>query len=273
MNRKILTVLAFLALAGVAAAGTLSVNQRIEKTALHAERYTLADSFVVDTSPGLSPAASTIPATGPKELSPVFATLHSGAAQDAWVYTVIVKEVSVGAVPAGNYTIELQVDGVPYATLELKQEFAEPNQTEGVRASFGLGPSIGTSALYYVVVKPVLVNVPPIEYTLESKAATQSLPLRWEGVGAPINGATNPTLNVTFGTPIRVTAKNGDAGLHNIGFVPSATSTTPIPGTSFTGNIPTSGEVVITWTPGAAGTYYYRCQYHESMVGQVSVNA
>lgn len=267
MHKKIVALAALVAVAGLAAAaGALTVKQRSDTASLYAERYTVGELFVVDDST-LAPIVSTIGNAGvagaPVELASPLADARVGLVQDQWAYRVKLKESSAGAVSAGQYVIELQVNGVALATLYIEQTTADANAVEGVLASFGLGPEIQTSSLYYVVVKPHTPTGPTAAFTVRSATGDQ-----WVGVGGAIEGATNPTLNVPVGATLRLTARNGDGGYHNIGLRDAQGGQV----VAYTENIDATGEEqTLVWAGATAGTFTYRCAYHPDMKGQVAV--
>lgn len=87
--------------------------------------------------------------------------------------------------------------------------------------------------------------------------------------GTDRNGSVSgndPTINVVVGDTINMT--NNASGGHPMYFKTSATTGTGNQVTGATGQ----GTSSISWTPGTAGTYYYICQFHGSMVGQIIVS-
>lgn len=273
LRRRGALVLAVVALAGVVAASSLTVVQNRETQALYAERFEVAESFVVESS-GVWPTKVDRVAVGgsgaPAELAAPFGEARTSLVRDQWVYSVTVKERSADAVANGVFTIDLVLDEVPKGRLFVAQATRDANAAEGVRASFALGPALATSALYHVIVKPYVPTGPMVEFTLKS---TPSGDLTWTGSGGSIDGAVNPGLEVAPGSTLKVTAVNADGIAHNFGVKDSANALVDPPG--WTADIEASGDTEVwTWTPTAAGAYTYLCKYHPTtMKGTVTVTA
>lgn len=181
-----------------------------------------------------------------------------------------VKEALVDSLAGGAtaYAVSLFVDNAPAGTVYLEQRAPAAAAIEGARVTFDIGPSLSPSALYYVEVKPIAATGPTVSYTLRS-IGPASAP-KWEG----ITGASgeNPALALAPGSTLRVTARNGDDGFHNIGLRDADGDSVDPPGWS--DDITATGaEVTLAWSPTAAGTYSYACQYHPSMSGTLTVSA
>ena len=87
--------------------------------------------------------------------------------------------------------------------------------------------------------------------------------------GTDRNGSVSgndPTINMVVGDTINMT--NNAAGGHPMYFKTASVTGTGSQVTGATGQ----GTSSMSWTPSAAGTYYYICQYHSSMVGQIIVS-
>lgn len=270
MNKKLVVLAALVALAGFAAAASLTVKQRQDTASLYAERYTVGEMFTLEPS-ALAPVAASLPATGaqasPVEMASGFPSARTSLVQDHWMYSVVVKEPTSGAVGSGVFGIELQLDGASIGTVYATQGLAEAGAVEGVRASFDLGSTVGSSALYYIVVKPYVPTGPTIAATVRSNPNGN---LTWLGVGGSIDSVVNPTISLALGSTFQLTAKNADGGTHNLGFKDAAGTLVNPPGWS--ANIDTTGaETTIAWTPPSAGSYTYRCQFHTGMVGTITV--
>lgn len=77
----------------------------------------------------------------------------------------------------------------------------------------------------------------------------------------------NPSINVYVGDTIAMT--NNANGGHPMYFKTSQTTGTGDQVTGASGQ----GTANISWTPNTAGTYYYICEFHGAMVGQIVVSA
>lgn len=75
----------------------------------------------------------------------------------------------------------------------------------------------------------------------------------------------DPTINVVAGDTINMT--NNANGGHPMYFKTASVTGTGSQVTGATGQ----GTTNISWTPTTAGTYYYICEYHSNMVGQIIV--
>jgi len=88
--------------------------------------------------------------------------------------------------------------------------------------------------------------------------------------GTDRNGSVSgndPTINMVVGDTINMT--NNASGGHPMYFKTAATTGTGNQVSGATGQ----GSGSMSWTPSAAGTYYYICQYHSGMVGTLTVTA
>lgn len=257
-------LLAALAIAGAAAASAITVTQRVDTLNVFAERFDLQQSLVLGAT-SIAPAPAELSATAPVELAAAMPAARTAIWRDHWTYAVEVKEATAGALSSGAYTVSLLVDGAPVGTVHVEQRAADPNAIEGARVAFDLGTALRPSALYYVEVKPFAQAGPTVAFTVRSIAGPQ-----WEGVGGSIEGAANPTLTLPLGSSLRLTARNADGGFHNVGIRDAAGNVVTPPGWS--DNIAATGqEVTLAWTPGAAGSFTYACQYHASMTGTLTV--
>jgi plastocyanin len=87
--------------------------------------------------------------------------------------------------------------------------------------------------------------------------------------GTDRNGSVSgndPTINMVVGDTISMT--NNAVGSHPMYFKTASVTGTGSQVTGVTG----AGTSSMSWTPTAAGTYYYICQYHSDMVGQIIVS-
>lgn len=257
---------ALVAAAGIAAASAITVTQRTDTSSILAERFSLPQQFALDAST-LAPAPAALGAAGtqgaPVELSAALPAARTAIARDHWVYAVAVKETQ--PVAGGTFSLRLFVDNVPVGEVFVAQGSVDA-ATEGVLASFDLGASLSSDALYYVEVRPVVATGPTVSFTLRSNPNAN---LTWLGLGGAIDGIVNPDLPVALGSTVRLTARSADGALHNIGIRSGSTLVDP-PGWS--GNVESAAdEATIAWTPGSTGTYSYRCQYHAGMTGTLRV--
>lgn len=259
------------AVAGLAAASALTVNQRHDTASLFAERYHIGEQVLVEGST-VAPAAAAAGALGvqgaPVEMARSLPVARTAVARDQWVYAVDVKEATPGAIAGGEFVVELHHDGVLVGRVHVAQATPEPDAVEGVRATFALGPELPASSLYYVQVRPFVPTGPVVEHTLRSHPSGD---LTWQGVGGEHDGAVNPALTVQAGSTLRLTARNADGQVHNVGIKDAGGNLVDPPGWS--PNLPAVGdERVIAWTPTAAGTYSYQCLYHAgTMRGTLTV--
>jgi|TARA_B110000858_G_scaffold25760_1_gene26660 plastocyanin len=76
----------------------------------------------------------------------------------------------------------------------------------------------------------------------------------------------DPTINAVVGDTI--TMNNNANGAHPMFFKTAATTGQGQQVSGASGQ----GSASMSWTPGSAGTYYYICEYHSSMVGQIIVS-
>lgn len=275
MRNKIVVLLALLAITGFAAASALTVKHRQETASLHAERFSIGELFVLDQttlSPTLAAAEPAGVLGSPVEMASGVPTANTRLTRDHWQYAVRVKEALAGGVTGGQFTVELSVDGVFRSLVYVSQSTNEPStaSTEGVQVVFDLGLSIQPSSLYFVQVKPYTPPGQTIAHTLRSGMDGNNA-YAWFGA----NGALEPTITLAMGNALALTAKNDDTSTnlapHNIG-IKSGTALADPPG--FSGRVDTIGEeATITWTPTAAGTYTYVCEFHGSMVGTITVTA
>lgn len=276
MRNKIVVLLALVAVTGFAAAGALTVKQRNEAASLHAERFSIGELFVFESS-AISPVLADANAAGvvgsPVEMTSGMPGANTALVRDHWQYSVRIQEASIVGVASGQYLIELQVDGLALPSpIVIGQATSEASAKEGVVAAFDLGATILPSSLYYVVVKPYTPPGEIVSYTVRSGFETTTN--RWIGVGDPINNVFNPAISFAMGKTLSITARNTDgagAAPHNIGIKASGAST-PISPPGWSSTIDADAEeVTISWTPASAGTYTYNCQYHPSMVGTITV--
>jgi hypothetical protein len=268
MSKRLLTALAVLAVAGVAAASAITVTQRTDIVNVFAERFTLRDQFVVSDSTIL-PAAAAATALGtqgsPVEITGTLAAARTALARDHWVYAVTVEENAVASVTAGTYQVRLLLDGAPVGTVFLSQASGEDAAVEGARVAFDVGSALSTDALYHVEVKPFIPAGPTVSVTVTSNPNGN---LTWLGSGDVVN----PGVALTVGSTLQLTASNGDGGTHDIGIKTSGGALVDPPGWS--PDIGAIGEhQTIAWTPGAAGTWTYVCKYHATMQGTIVVSA
>ena len=89
--------------------------------------------------------------------------------------------------------------------------------------------------------------------------------------GSDANGSvsgSNPTVNINVGDTVSFSVS---ASGHPFWIKTSATTGTGNAASGVTNNGSQNGTV--SWTPSSAGTYYYICQYHGGMVGQIVVSS
>ena len=102
-----------------------------------------------------------------------------------------------------------------------------------------------------------------------SVTASASGSTNYQVNGTDRNGSVSgndPAINVVVGDTINMT--NNASGAHPMYFKTASVTGTGSQVTGVTG----AGTSSMSWTPTAAGTYYYICEYHGSMVGQIIVS-
>jgi hypothetical protein len=263
-------VILCVALGGVAAAATLTVQQRQEASALFAERVEVGEAFVIENG-SFFPVAETLGGIGlpgaPIELAHD-ATVRTALSRDHWVYAVTVREAGAGLVTSGTYSLELFLDGRAMGVLHVTQAAADPAQVESVRAAFDVGTALAPASLYYVIVKPVGVAGPTISLTVRSNPNGN---LTWVGVGSGTEGVVNPTLTLAAGSLLLLTGRNADDLTHDLGLKTAGNALVDPPG--WTPDFDASGEEeTLVWI-GISGTYTYQCRYHPTMKGTLVVTA
>lgn len=259
--------------AGAVAANDLTVNRKTEAASLFAERVQVDEKFVLEDTV-VEPAHKALAALGTEgagvELAGALSTARTGIVQDEWTYAVTVKEASAASVGSGNFTIALHLDEALVGTVHVAQGSADASVVEGVRARFAIGPSLATSALYYVTVKPFVLEGDVVDVALD--AVTSDGP-KWRGSGDVLN----PELAVAAGDVLRITATNVDGGYHNLGIKNAAGSFVAPAGATGGDALPhltsAGAEAVLSWTA-ESGTFTYVCTYHESqgMKGEITVS-
>lgn len=265
-----LAVAVAMAVAGGVAANTLIVQPKRDTTALFAERYDIPSSFLVQDS-SFFPAHEPRDARGVEglgaEMTSSLNEARTTLKQDRWVYRVTVKEAAPDEIKGGNFTVQLYVDEASMGVLHVKQEFRESDKAEGVTALFDVGTHLLENALYYVVVKPFVLEGPVVERTLRTVANDT-----WIGVGAPIEGVTNPTLTLTAGTNLRLTAVHGgEKKTHNLGILDEDGKIVEPPGWSDNLEKDVVESDTIAWKA-TVGTFTYACKYHpDTMKGTLNV--
>lgn len=264
-------VAALLAVLGVVAASNIEIVQKEEFAGLAAERYDVGEGFAI-AGGTVWPAKQARAALGvegaPVEIAAGLPDARTLLPKDQWVYTFHVRETGTDTVQGGNFTVELFLDEATMGRISVAQGTREGGAVEGVKASFGIGPELSTSSLYYIVVAPVVQTGPVAEFTVESHPDRT---LRWRGVGGSIEGQVNPGLTVAAGSTVRLTAKNSDDIPHNIGIKDAANNLVTPPGWS--PDFESTGQqALLSWTPSAPGAYAYECRYHATtMRGTVTV--
>jgi plastocyanin len=270
--KKVHVITILVAIAGIAAASALTVTQRNDTVNIFAERFTLRDEYEIGES-SLAPASADAAALGvdgaPVELTAAMPEARTAISRDHWVYRVPIHEKAAASGARGLLTIRLFVDNVPAATIFAAQDSLDAAAVEGVVARFDIGTSLSTDALYFVEVRPVLQVGPELAFTVRSSPSGD---LTWMGVGGAADGVVNPEVVLPVGTTLRLTARNADGNVHNIGLKNAANTLVSPP--AWSTNIANAGDAVtISWTPTTAGTYSYLCQFHASMKGVLRVTS
>lgn len=266
MRQKTLLALGLLAVAGVAAAGAITVTQRTDLVSLFAERVTLRDGFTM-TNSTILPSVLDLNPNGleafPLEMATPFGEARTSIVRDHWVYALTVQEKSTHEVTSGTFALRLMVDGTAVGAVYVKQASSDFNQVEGVRASFDVGASLSPDALYYLDVRPF---TPPGTTVAVTLRADPTGTLRWLGEG----DAENPAISLPSGAALALTILGTTDATHNIGVKNAAGALQTPPGWS--DDIEADGATVtIAWTPSGAGSYTYVCKYHSTMAGTITV--
>ena len=109
-----------------------------------------------------------------------------------------------------------------------------------------------------------LSPTPDVEVTIDSVNGTDGYILSGDATGE------NATINVTAGEVLSITNSTGSHPLY-IKTALGAGNSGQIADGSVTGQGATNGAVVWDTDGVAAGTYYYQCQLHEAMAGEIVV--
>lgn len=137
------------------AGASATVVQQTSLDTVHGEMATAPSDFVIlpqgvqVEALGLA-AAGTTPGTA-VELDLVPAVATPGVGVGNYAYSVQAQEVSAGIVPAGNFTAQLLVDGVPAGTVYFTQGTDLPATTEVVRLTWDLGATPPAGSVVYRV--------------------------------------------------------------------------------------------------------------------------
>lgn len=265
------TLIILVAAAGVVGASNLAVQQKSDTASIYAERFIVGENFELTDSriwvTKAARAAVGVRGSAVELASAAASEAHPALLPDQWVYSVTLKESSAASVGPGEYTADLFVDERSVGSVFLSQTVDEP-AVESVKLSFPIGADLGTSSLYYVVVKPYVQTGPTITYKLQSTPAADET---WTGLdGTP--GGVNPDLTAPVGAVVKLTAVNGDGVPHNIGIKSGSVLMEP-PG--FSGLIQAVGsQQTIAWVPTTTGEYTYLCGLHPgTMKGKLIVTA
>jgi plastocyanin len=263
-------LIGLIAIAGLVAASTFSVNQRADTATLFAERNSIGEGLIVESAPiwvtNAARGASGLQAS-PVEIGAANVEARPAIAADMWVYSVTLREATAASVAAGVFTAELFIDEVSTGTVFVTQATADPAIVESVRLSFPIGPTLSTSSLYYLVVKPFVETGPTVTFVVQSNPNENPT---WVSVGGS-EVVVNPTFTAPVGATIRITGRigQGDTMAHNIGAKLAGTFvTSPNWSPDFEG---AGDEEMVSFIASSAGDYKYQCKYHPSMIGTITV--
>lgn len=272
--RPWMILVGLLAVAGLVAASTFSVNQRADTATLFAERNSIGEGLVVESAPiwvtKAARGASGLQGS-PVELGAAGAEARPAIATDVWVYSVTLREANAASITSGVFVAELFIDEVSAGTVFVTQATANTTVVESVRLSFPIGASLSTSALYYLVVKPFVETGPTVSFVVQSNPNEN---LTWLSVGGS-EVLVNPSFTAPVGATVRITGRIGqgettaDTMAHNIGVKLSGTFvTSPNWSPDFEG---ANDEETVSFIASSAGDYKYQCKYHPSMIGTITV--
>lgn len=253
----VLRLLAVVALAGAAIAVVtlLTVQEREELVALHAESFNL-DGRIVFASSTVGNAGADQAAVGtdaePVELAPANPAARTALTRGHWTYTVVVRENATGALTSGTFKVELTMNGDPKGYVVVRQGTAEAAQVEGVSATFDLGDALPPAPLFFLRVS----SYTPVADLFE--ATVKTAPTSFYGSSA---ADVNPAITFPLGKTLKLTIENADNNLHNLALYSGPAKVAgPTPDVRNTGQ-----KQTLSWTPGAAGSFEYRCEYHASL--------
>lgn len=112
---------------------------------------------------------------------------------------------------------------------------------------------------------PTNLPVQTFNYTASATGSSDYSMAGGDRVGNLAFPQPDPAISLVVGDTLNIT--NNANGGHPMFIKTSATTGTGEQASGVTGN----GTVNISWTPSIAGTYYYICQFHGSMVGTITV--
>ena len=233
--------------------------------ALHAERHEMGARLDI-VATALERATASQPAVGtegaPAEITEGNTPAGTNVGRGRWTYAVTVRERAADDIATGRFVVELTWDAKRVGSVHLQQALANPAAQEGARVVFDLGVSTPPDAPLFVVSVRAL-DPAGTAYTLTS-ALRPDLQYVWRDAA----GADNPTLAAKVGAAVQLTIVNGEGTApHNVeiredGAVVAKTD----------GDVSARDEQeTLRWTPDAAGSYDYRCEYHPSMAGTIEV--
>lgn len=275
----LLRMLLVLALAGgaIAVVTLLTVQEREEFVALHAESFEISGALSVASST-LTVAGANVPAKGsgaePVEIGESRPWGTTTLTKSHWVYNVTIDEAAVDAVATGTFQVELTMNGASKGAVVVTQGSADATKVEGAVLGFDLGASLPGAPLFLVRITSYAV---PVDY--------QDVTLKTTGGTAFYQGTTtnvNPAVSFPAARTLRLTVENDDNSLHQVSVFQAQTRLKP-PAAADT-NVDADGETAtVVWAPPAAGAYQYRCEYHSSwnaalakytgMAGDITVTA
>ena len=112
---------------------------------------------------------------------------------------------------------------------------------------------------------PTNLPVQTFNYTATATGSSDYLMAGGDRVGNLVGSQPDPAINLVVGDTLNIT--NNANGGHPMFIKTASTTGTGDQASGVSGN----GTVNISWTPSTAGTYYYICQFHGSMVGTITV--